>query len=186
MVSNVTAFLGRRAGVLLSVVLLISGVPGNTIWAENPPGAARKPEEQPASAPPRGIILSGEKALALETANCWITNQDPDPKTFTVWNPSPADIAHLEALLPAFLRSQKTPPDFQPLHDYYRYYAGVIKGGRKTICVSFLHVSFLNHLPPGSTETDVISVLDGGGYVFRVQFDVNADRFEWVSFGGYA
>lgn len=70
-----------------------------------------------------------------------------------------------------------------PLDKYYRQYAGVIKNGKKTICVSFLS-SRSESLE--SLKGDVKIVMDGGANYFQAQFDLESDSFDLVMFNGEA
>ena len=177
----------RPASILFFAAVLVTAVPGTASSAVDPPRADE---------PPRGVVLSSAEAMDVFD-ECWIAAQEPHPEDFRGWEPSPADIAHLEALLPGFLHSQHTPPDFQPLHEYYRRYAGIIKNGKKTICVNFFHYTSIQEMIKGEivggkamTPEDFLkggfTVTDGGAYFFQTQFEVETDSFNLLSFNGYA
>lgn len=169
--AGMTTLETRRTVALLFAVLLLAAGSGGAA-----PTESRRTEE-----PPRGVVLSGRLAVDLGLTFC-LLNQDPHPETFTAWQPSPADIAHLEARLPEFLHRAKPRRALRPLHEYYRQYGGVIKNGRKTICVSFLHESSGESLE--SLKSDIMIHADGGAYYFQAQFDLESDSFDQESFNG--
>lgn len=187
-----TTALRRRLGALLFAVLFLSALPGASTTIQIP--EKPRPDE-----PPRGVVLTGQVALDAAQGFCW------EPGAFALWQPGPAEIARLEKSFPAFMAGLKTPSDYQPLHEYYRQYLGIIRDGKKTICVNLFHHSFVQdslerpHLNPkiqkivqegGRAEDfwkhEPIVVMDGGAYYFTVHFDEETGTFLWVSFNGYA
>ena len=152
--------------------------------------------------PPRGVVLLDPEAESLVLENSLETElKDP----ITLWHPSPADIDHLETLLPDFLCQLQTPPAFQPLPEYYRQYAGAIRDGKRTIFVNFFHSSSAKDwaewfdkdpdLQKRLTEKGIqedrwlyqlVVVCDGGAYFFSARFDVEKGTFVYASFNGHA
>jgi len=176
-----TAWTGLRQtlGALFFAALFLAAIPGAASAIEIP--AKPRPDE-----PPRGAVLSGQAAFELMQGTYW------EPGPLTVWEPGPADIARLEELFPAFMAGQKTRPDYQPLHEYYRQYAGVIRNGKKIICVNLFHYTFVQEglKDPRRAEDfwkiDPIFVSDGGSYFFMVLFDLETGTFHSLIFNGYA
>lgn len=172
---------------LLLGALPVTGSPFEI--SENP-----RPDES------RGVVLTGETALTVEKRIC--PSSKPGQSS-TLWQPGPAEIARLEKLLPAFMSRQETPRDYKLLPEYYRQYVGVVRGGKKSICVNFFHESFVQSMrsvplfdPVTKKPTlkrsedfwkhDPIIVFDGGAYFFNVQFDVEAGSFHSLRFNGDA
>lgn len=188
-----TAAFGRRFGALLFAVLFLSAIPGAS-------SEIRIPEKPRPDEPPRAVVLTGQAALDALQGFCW------EAEEATVWQPGPEEIARLEERFPAFMANlKKMPSDYQPLHEYYRQYLGIIRNGKKTICVNLFHYSFVEerlkrpHLEPRIGKAiqagkpaedfwklDPIWVSDGGAYYFSVQFDVESGKFLWVAFNGHA
>ena len=189
------ALVGRWLGGLICALVLAAPALG-----EEPARKAEVPEKPRAGEAPRGAVLSGPKALEVARDACWEPNQ-PRPTDVALWQPRPADVARLEKLLPAFMSSQKTPLDYQPLHEYYRQYIGIIHKGKKTIYVNLFHYIHVGDLlrsppeyrpvPPGARpevfwKYDPVCEMDGGAYFFQVEFDVKTGTFMNLRFNGYA
>lgn len=122
--------LRRRLGALLFAVLFLTALPGAS-------SEIRIPEKPRSDEPPRGVVLTGEPALNAAQGFCWEEGEK------ILWQPGPEEIARLEESFPAFMAGLKTPSDYQPLHEYYRQYLGILRGGKKTICVNLFHYSFV-------------------------------------------
>ena len=152
--------------------------------------------------PPRGVALLDKEAESL-VANLSLESEQKLPTT--LWTPSPADINRLEKLLPEYMGQLDTPDDYQPLEEYYRQYAGVIRNGKRMIFVNLFHsssagdwVDWLEKDPDllkrlaerGITEDQWLymglTVCDGGAYFFTIRFDVETGTFEYPSFNGHA
>jgi hypothetical protein len=186
--------LGRRLGALIFAVLFLGALPGAA-------SAIELPEKPGPDEPPRGAVLTGQAALDVARSVCYFLELDAK----ALWEPGPAEIARLEKLLPEFMAGQRTPEDYQPLHEYYRQYVGIVQDGKKRICVNFFHHYFvrenlerphLNHmiqktLQEGGRAEDFwkrepMVVDDGGAYFFTVQFDPETGTFSQLRFNGYA
>jgi hypothetical protein len=139
-------------------------------------------------APPQGKVLTGESAVVLASEFFY----NPAPRAKDIWQPSAGDIARLEKLLPEFMRRQKDlPRDYQPLHEYYRQYVGIVRDGKKVIGVSFIHSSILETMERVQGKRwdfrkTPIAVMDGGAYVFHLQFEPATGAFSNLRFNGYA
>jgi hypothetical protein len=160
--------------------------------APDPAQKIKPPEKPRAGEAPRGAVLSGPKILDSVQALCG-NSVDTKGKKIALWQPGPADIARLEDRLPGFMRTQKTPFDYQPLHEYYRQYVGVSPEGKKKICVNFFHHGFLldslrvePDLPSDYWKYEPVHVDDGGAYFFHLQFDLETGTFTNLRFNGYA
>lgn len=185
---------GSRLGAVTFLILVLGAIPGASSPIEIP--EKPRPDE-----PPRGAVLTGEAAVAIAMHSC----HSFDPGSMNLWEPGPADITRLEKVLPEFMAGQQTPPDYQPLHEYYRQYVGVVRDGKKTICVNFFHYRFVreslerhSHLDPvkktveeGHRAEDFwkrepINMCDGGADYFTIQFDLETGTFSQLGFNGYA
>jgi len=170
-----------RIGLFASI-LMIAGL-GRSSPAEGMDIPIPKP-----GAPPQGVVLTGESAVALATEFFY----NPAPRLGEIWQPSASDVARLEKLLPGFMRSQKAlPRDYQPLHEYFRQYVGVVRNGKKLIGVSFVHSSILETLERIQGKTwdfrkTPLAVSDGGAYVFHLQFEPATGSFSDLRFNGNA
>jgi hypothetical protein len=142
-------------------------------------------------APPQGTVLTGEAAVVL--ASDFFYN--PSPRPAEIWQPNASDIARLEKLLPDFMRSQSAlPGDYQPLHQYFRQYVGIVRNGKRFIGVSFIHSSILETMERVQSSQGKswdfrktpIAVMDGGAYVFHLQFEPATGSFSNLRFNGYA
>jgi hypothetical protein len=184
--------LGRRLRAVLFAVCLAF-----PLAAEEAP---KPPESQ--IRPPLGVVLLDEEAKFLVMDNSLEADNKVPP---VLWKPGPADIDRLEKLLPEHMRQIKTPDDYQPLQEYYRQYAGVIRNGKKMIFVNFFHASYVKdwlrfaekdpdlqkRLAENGIKEDawlyrLMIVFDGGAYFFTIQFDVETGTFSYPRFNGYA
>ena len=190
---NIDSVLGRRLGALICAILFLSALPGAA-------SAIEIPEKPRPDEPPRGAVLTGKAALLFAQTSC----RDPEGKSLTPWQPGPAEIIRLEALLPEFMAGQKTPWDYKPLHEYYRQYMGVVRDGKKRICVNFVHYNFVREclkrpdlipvqetVQEGSRAEDFwkrepLEVDDGGADFFTILVDVETGTFSHLGFNGYA
>ena len=168
-----------RIGLFASI-LMIAGMDRSSL--------AQRPEIPKPEAPPKGVVLTGAAALAL-TGEFFYS---PAPRPEEIWQPSAGDVARLEKLLPGFMRSQKAlPRDYQPLHEYFRQYVGVVRNGKKLIAVSLIHSSILEaeERIQGKRWDFLkthLAVSDGGAYVFQLQFEPATGFFSDLRFNGDA
>jgi hypothetical protein len=145
--------------------------------------------------PPRGTVLTGEAAVELSAS--FFTYPPPPPSARGIWQPGPSDIARFEKLLPGFLKTQKLPPDFCPLHEYYRQYVGIVRDGKKIIGVNFINIQdaiSIFNLQSASGEgrgkmedfwSQPVVVADGGAHFFYIQLEVDTGTFSHLIFNGY-
>jgi hypothetical protein len=123
----------------------------------------------------QGVIVPA--ATAPDFAR-WLTGREAAGG----WDPTPDDVARLEAALPAFLASApNTPGDLmQKLPGYKRQYAGIIDGdGRSLILVN----AFCD---AGGTDwqSQPVLVLDGGDCFFHISYDPAAGTFSGLTING--
>lgn len=181
--------LGRRLEALICAVLFLAAMPGTARSIEIP-------EKPGPNEPPRGAALTGQAALEVARYACHYFELDAK----SLWEPGPAELARLEKLLPEFMAGQRTPDDYQPLHEYYRQYVGIVQDGKKRVCVNFFHHGFVQDVlrsvdpvtrkPVQQAEDfwkhEPMVVDDGGAYFFTVQFDPETGTFSRLRFNGYA
>jgi len=113
----------------------------------------------------------------------------PPPGEAT-WQPTGADIAALEAALPAALRAEHEAAG----HDWSRFpadwrrqYGGIVRGGRRFVYGNF----YPRHIDDGRDDPnrwrrEPVMVCDGGAAFFGVEYDVAARRFTHFGFNGSA
>jgi hypothetical protein len=98
------------------------------------------------------------------------------------WQPGAADIAALEAALPAALAAD-------PHHSAYfsrapvgwrRQYVGIVRHGQRFIYGNF----FMRGLGGGTWEREPVIVCDGGTSFFGVDYDAEAGRIVGLAFNG--
>lgn len=98
------------------------------------------------------------------------------------WQPGAADIAALEAALPAALAAD-------PHHSTYlsrapqgwrRQYVGIVRHGRRFIYGNF----FMRGLGDGTWQREPVIVCDGGTSFFGVDYDVETGRIVGLAFNG--
>lgn len=151
-------------------------------------------EETPIKPPPRGVVLLDEEAENLVLGLSYNPSEDYTP--LPLWKPGQADIDRLEKLLPEHMRQMKTPPDYRPLDEYYRQYAGAIREGKKVIFVNVFHSRYAQHLGDGASDRDLqkrlaergiqeddwlyqfLTVSHGNGEHFMIEFDVETGKFD--------
>jgi hypothetical protein len=113
----------------------------------------------------------------------------PSPGEGT-WQPTGADIAALEAALPAALRAQREAAgqDWGNLPaGWRRQYGGIVRGGRRFVYGNFYprHVDDYTR-DPDQWRHEPVMVCDGGAAFFGVEYDVAAHRFTHFGFNGSA
>ena len=137
-----------------------------------------------AALPDDAVVLPGNQAnLVLHQCS------RPVPvRGAATWQPSPADIAALEAALPAALATQNPPgaPDWSPVPEgWRRQYVGLVRGGRRFLYGNFYPRSADNGRPdPEQWRREPVMVCDGGPIFFGVEYDVEAGRFTHFGFNG--
>lgn len=148
--------------------------------------------------PPRGVVLMDEEAENFVLGYSVNSENDVPPP---LWKPGQADIDRLEKLLPEHMRQMKTPPDYRPLDEYYRQYAGAIREGRRVIFVNVFHSSSAQTLAESANRDldlqkrlaergiqedswlyQLITISHGGGFHFWIEFDVETGRFGYPVF----
>lgn len=141
------------------------------------------PEEQPLLwTPVSGVGYEGVIVDALTAADFarWLTGQE----TSGSWEPSPDDVAQLEAALPAFLATapQATDRLRQDLASYKRQYAGIVDSDiRQVILVN----AFCDTLGI-DWQSQPVLVEDGGDCFFQVTYDPLAGTFSRLMVNGEA
>ncbi|MEA2594866.1 MAG: hypothetical protein QOF01_1335 [Thermomicrobiales bacterium] len=122
-----------------------------------------------------GVIVDAETAPGLAR---WLTGQE----VTAGWEPTPDDVAALEAALPAFLATapQASAELRQRLPEYKRQYAGIIDSdGRPVILVN----AFCD--AAGSDwHSEPVLVLDGGDCFFHVTYDPEGGTFSGLTING--
>ena len=140
-----------------------------------------------AGLPPDAAVLPGTSLRDL-LGQC--SRGAPEAGEAT-WQPGAADIAALEAALPAALR--ESPPRFgnrdwsRAPEGWRRQYAGIIRGGRRTIYGNFFP-SDAGGSPenPDRWRLDAVIICDGGPAFFGVEYDVVSGRILRLDFNGMA
>jgi hypothetical protein len=104
------------------------------------------------------------------------------------WTPSLADVAKLEAKLPAALRLMRPDPfarkELAELpKGWLRQYVGIVRGGKRYIYGNFApdtagHRSYWHSGP--------VNICDGGPTNFGAEYDVEKDAIDHVAFNGMA
>jgi len=138
----------------------------------------------PVPLPDGAAILPGDEATAL-LGQC--SRATPAPFQGT-WQPRPADIARLEAILPkAIISEQPRGGRFRMnafiLTSWSRQYVGLVRQGRRYI--------YGNYFPANTDggadmrwRTEPRIVCDGGPNFFGVEYDVRAGRITQIKFNG--
>lgn len=105
--------------------------------------------------------------------------------TSDLWEPTAADIAQLEGLLPKFLAArEKSGRSLPPKgKTYHRQYVGFIRSGERYIYANFYPLS----KEFASLEAKIpIQVCDGGAAYWGVVYRVKTKTFEEPAFNGQA
>lgn len=144
---------------------------------------ARPPAGATSALPADAVILNGS-AVATMLRQC--SRAAPAAGEDT-WQPTAADIAALEAALPAALAARQRPELTGASQGWYRQYGGIVRGGRR-----FIYGNFIPH-PPATDpvrpdadrwRSDVAIICDGGPAFFGVEYDLAAGRFTQIAFNG--
>jgi hypothetical protein len=148
------------------------------------------------SPPNRSTTIPGDQSLPAEAAilpdaavpallqQC--SRSAPEAGEGT-WQPTAADIAALEAALPAALAERARPETANAPQGWRRQYGGIVRGGRRFIYGNFTPQGpNLDGPDPTRWRTSVQIVCDGGPSFFGVEYDVEARRFTHLAFNGSA
>jgi hypothetical protein len=151
------------------------------------PSVSSAPAPAPSAEAP-GAVLEGPAAQAL-LSPC----SRPGPTGVSgMWTPSTADVARLEAALPAFLAAQPEKPAL-PLEAYRRQYAGFVAAdGRRWVYASFFFLPENIVQDSATAQGDgpwawrrvPMAACDGGALFFGVEFDPAAGSFRELHYNG--
>lgn len=119
----------------------------------------------------KGVVLGGEQAAALFEP----CSRSAPQKIDEAWNPSADRIERLEAFIPDFLFEKQT-AGRAPTEEYFRQYAGFIRGGHYYIYANFFTIP-ADSPAMGTWRTEAVNVCDGGEEFFGIVFDVVNERF---------
>lgn len=141
-----------------------------------------------AALPPGAAILPGEQVPVM-LRQC--SREAPEAGEAS-WQPGEADIAALEAALPAALRDRpETRGDYSPAFDWSRapegwgrQYVGIVRGGRRFVYGNFHPRRLYRDDPIADWRTHPVIICDGGSVFFGVEYDVEAGRFTHLAFNG--
>ncbi len=141
------------------------------------------PDEQPlAWTPVSGVGYEGVIVDALSAADfaIWVTGEEAAGS----WEPSPDDVATLEAALPAFLATAPRATDRmrQELASYKRQYAGIIDSDFRQVII----VNAFCDAGIDDWQSEPVLVLDGGDCFFYVTYDPLAGTFSRLMVNGEA
>lgn len=145
-------------------------------------GAAPADPALPADA---AILPAGAMAGLLRQCS----RGTPEPGQST-WQPGGADIAALEAALPAALRAERAAAgqDWGRFPEgWRRQYGGIVRGGRRFVYGNFYPRRADDYASdPNQWRHEPVMVCDGGAAFFGVEYDVEAGRFTHFGFNGSA
>jgi len=131
--------------------------------------------------PADAAILDGAQAPTL-LRQCSRSTPEPGESN---WQPSSADIAGLEAALPAALAAEGRRETTGAPQGWLRQYAGIVRGGRRFIYGNFVPAGVgRDSAQPDRWRTQVQTICDGGPSFFGVEYDVEARRFTHMAFNG--
>ena len=128
---------------------------------------------------------------AARRTSCFSNVRERSPANGeATWQPGAADIAALEAALPAALAAQKPTgaPDWSRApQGWRRQYVGLVRGGRRFLYGNFYPRSADEYRQdPDQWRREPVMVCDGGPAFFGVEYDVEAGRFTHFGFNGMA
>ncbi len=155
--------------ILLSLLL--------TAGCVEPQGGA--PGPAPATGPADAVVMPAS-AIPQLLAQC--SRDAPDAGQGT-WSPSWADVAALEAALPAALAASSMGKALQsptPPEGWRRQYVGYVRNDRRLVYGNFYPSR--DEIPNWRTEP--VIVCDGGPAFFGVEYDARARRILRVDFNG--
>ena len=126
---------------------------------------------------PNGVIFKPEQTMtAIDVLGEGVED---------TWTPSAADIAALEAGLPAFLQTaenpwlQDDPPIWERVPDYMRQYLGIVEDGQQIIYANFFCT--INEM---DWHSEYVFVMDGGDCFFQVKYNPESGEFFDLSVNG--
>ena len=104
------------------------------------------------------------------------------------WQPAAADIAALEAALPAALAGTPHAAELaRAPQGWRRQYGGILRGGRRFIYGNFMPAGMgIDRRQPDRWRSEAERICDGGPSLFGVEYDVEARRFSHMAFNGSA
>ena len=126
---------------------------------------------------PHGVIFTAEQ-----------TEENLDvifPRPEGTWTPTAADIAKLEADLPAFLRSAENPwlrtdpPIWEREPQYMRQYLGIVENGEEII-----YANFFCTVDELDWQNEYVFVMDGGDCFFQFKYNPQSSGFFDLSVNG--
>lgn len=145
----------------------------------SPEGPAPTPEAPIPETNANGVIFTQRQTEAsLDVV--W-------PRPSGVWTPTTADIAQLEADLPAFLRTAENPwlrpdpPIWEREPDYMRQYLGIVENGAEII-----YANFFCDAHDFDWRSKYYFVNDGGDCFFQVKYNPQTHEFFDLSVNGEA
>lgn len=160
--------------------LLLAAACGN---ATQPSGGTGAPPDGP-PLPADVAIFDGPMVPTL-LRQC---SRSTPPAGEGTWQPTAADIAALEAALPAALAGTAHAAMLaQAPQGWRRQYGGIVRGGRRFIYGSFMPASMaIDRRQPERWRNEAELICDGGPTLFGVEYDVGARRFTHLAFNGQA
>ena len=152
-----------------------------------------------ASALPSDAAILPDNQAALILRQC--SRDSPAPGEAS-WQPEAADIAALEAALPAALDASRVreieetlrarpeagtaypgDPDWAAApRGWRRQYVGIVRGGRRFIYGNFYPHRSEDDVPDWRTAP--VMICDGGPVFFGVEYDIGSRRFTHLAFNG--
>lgn len=102
------------------------------------------------------------------------------------WGPGAAEIARLEAALPAALAAQRPGEDWSAFpQNWRRQYVGIVRDGRRYVYGNFYPRSVDDHAADsGRWRREPMLVCDGGPAFFGAEYDIEAGRISHLAFNG--
>ncbi len=124
----------------------------------------------PSQINPNGVIFTAEQTNASLDA-IW-------PEPTDTWTPSEADVAALEADLPAYLETaenqwlQDDPPIVERVPDYMRQYLGIVENKQQIV-----YANFFCTIDQINWHNEFVLVMDGGDCYFQVKYNPQTGEF---------
>lgn len=118
---------------------------------------------------------------------------DVFPRTPNSFTPSAEDVEEAERILREYFqnRSFEINDEYplinkKTLKDYYRQYIGEIKNGNKIIFINFIHKTEKDTSLSEEMKKQLIYVLDGGTYYWRIYVDITSGKVLEMTVNGIA